>query len=235
MAVDALALALPQDLDGKKLVPGHKAPWIETHDRAERGATYGPMAPRDAMAGNVKDIMIRGAGKLSVTTEKKEEEEVVEEQKKFQMDSVWTQFGCAGGVGSDFLNKYRRHANREKARLEMMDKDWNDKEEAMAFQAKRAAKMMADDEAAAKKAAKRQKKKEAKVKAKELDKEAKSLNKETSDGNWLAKMMSMSKEEMEAEMKKKAPSAIPEGVKAVPTVSAAQMSSSSNITFREIE
>eukprot|EP00929_Paragymnodinium_shiwhaense_P120073 TRINITY_DN91978_c0_g1_i1.p1 TRINITY_DN91978_c0_g1~~TRINITY_DN91978_c0_g1_i1.p1 ORF type:complete len:234 (+),score=99.13 TRINITY_DN91978_c0_g1_i1:100-801(+) len=233
MAVDALALALPKDLEGKKLIPGHKAPWIESHDRAERGATYGPMAPRDPMATNVKDIVIRGVGKMSVTTEKKEEE--TEEQKKFQLDAVWTQFGCAGGVGSDFLNKYRRHANREKDRLAMMDKDWKEKEEAMEFQAKRAAKMMADDEAAAKKTAKRQKKKEAQAKAKAAAKEAKSFNKVENDGSWLEKMMKMSETEMQEQLKKTQPAKMPEGVKAAPQVSVAQMSSSANITFREIE
>eukprot|EP00927_Polykrikos_kofoidii_P037291 TRINITY_DN31412_c0_g1_i1.p1 TRINITY_DN31412_c0_g1~~TRINITY_DN31412_c0_g1_i1.p1 ORF type:complete len:201 (-),score=53.63 TRINITY_DN31412_c0_g1_i1:51-653(-) len=189
--------------------------------------------PRDPMCNNVLAVSIRGAGKMPITTEPSDKQAVVE-TKRLVLDKVWTTWGSCAGSGSDFFPIYRRHRNRELERIEQMDKDWDSKKEAEEFQAKRERLAEENERATAAKRAKRERRKEAKKQGEQLRKEAAGINKFTGDGTFLEAMQKMTPEEMQAVMEKNTPTT-PANVKVVPQVSPAQMSSSSNITFREIE
>merc|ERR1719408_713767 len=125
------------------------------------------------MASPIGEIVVRSAGsnaKLNLKTEKSDAEKAVE-SKIMKLEKVENFFGCVAGSGSDFFPIYRKNRNKELERLEQMDKDWDAKNDAEAFQARREAKAAQDDEAANKKASKRQRKKENAERNKKLRKE----------------------------------------------------------------
>merc|ERR1719359_2275989 len=99
-------------------------------------------------------IVVRGAGnaKVAVKTDKSDAEKEVE-SKIMKLEKVENFFGCVAGSGSDFFPIYRKGRNKELERLAQMDKDWDDKHAAEAFQASREAKAQADDAASEKKRA----------------------------------------------------------------------------------
>merc|ERR1711920_779060 len=161
------------------------------------------------------------------------------EGKIAQLEKVNNVWGSSAGSGSDAWPIYRRHRNRELARLDQMDKDYDDMQAAEAFQAKREAAEQADEAATAARRSKRQRKKEAKAEAKATEKtrkEASTLNSFTGDGSFLEQMQKLSAAEIQ--VVEKEAEALKEAAKAkkaaqVPQITVQQMSSDQNITIRD--
>mmetsp|Transcript_30053 Transcript_30053/g.64892 ORF Transcript_30053/g.64892 Transcript_30053/m.64892 type:complete len:186 (-) Transcript_30053:31-588(-) len=149
------------------------------------------------------------------------------------LEKVDSKFGCVAGASSDFFPIYRKHRSTEMERLAQMDKDWDEKLESEAFQAKREAGMMHSAEATASKRAKRQRRKEAKKTGEQMRKEADGINKFAADGSFFEALKGKTEEELK-EMLAKQPK--PEaGVVQAPVVSAAKMSSASNMIIRDAD
>jgi len=193
---------------------------------------------------NVLAVAIRGAGaggaaggtaeKVAVKTAPSDEQLVVSNKPEFE--KVWSHYGSSAGSNSCSQPIYFKHRRIELARLEKMDKDDAAMREAIAFQSKREAQILADEEAAEKKRGKRQKKKDAKAQAEEMKKKADGIKKFES-GNFLEMMMKMDPKKLEEEAKKakeEAAQAAREAAAAkASTVSVAQMSSGQNISIRD--
>merc|ERR1719323_1444596 len=134
---------------------------------------------------NVTTVAIRGAnacGKIAVKLDPSDAVKPPEANRAIleKVNNVW---GSCAGSGSDAFPLYRKMRNAELARIEKMDKDWEDLQHAEAFQAKREARFQRDEEQAAAKRAKRQRKKDAKVQSAKLRKEASGINKFAGDGS----------------------------------------------------
>eukprot|EP00930_Biecheleria_cincta_P069868 TRINITY_DN5754_c0_g2_i1.p1 TRINITY_DN5754_c0_g2~~TRINITY_DN5754_c0_g2_i1.p1 ORF type:complete len:319 (+),score=97.51 TRINITY_DN5754_c0_g2_i1:41-958(+) len=191
---------------------------------------------------NVLAVAVRGAGgggggtveKLAVKTAPSDEQLVLSNKPEFE--KVWNHYGSSAGSNSCSQPIYFKHRRIEYARLEKMDKDHEAMQEAIAFQAKREAQIIADEAAAEKKRCKRQKKKDAKAQAEEMKKKADGINKFES-GNFLEMMMKMDPKVLEEEARKakeEAAQAAREAAAAkASTVSVAQMSSDQNISIRD--
>mmetsp|Transcript_93890 Transcript_93890/g.201566 ORF Transcript_93890/g.201566 Transcript_93890/m.201566 type:complete len:189 (+) Transcript_93890:44-610(+) len=188
------------------------------------------------MADNVAAVCIRGLAESKVAVKLDASDALKPpESKRVELEKVYNTWGSCAGSGSDAFPIYRRHRNAELERLEKMDKDWDSLKSAESFQAKREAMADADDAATEAKRSKRQRKKEAKVAGAKARKAAEGVNQFAGDGSFLDAMKTMDPAEFEAEEKKRKEAEAASARVNVPTVSVAQMSSSSNITIRDVE
>jgi len=222
---------------------------VEANNNLSYSATnaYADRCMAEAMKpskANVLAVAVRGTGgggggggtaeKIAVKTAPSDEQIVVSNKPEFE--KVWSHYGSSAGSNSCSQPVYFKHRRIEYARLEKMDKDHEAMQEAIAFQAKREAQIMADEAAEEKKRGKRQKKKQAKAQAEEMKKKADGINKFES-GNFLEMMMKMDPKKLEEEAKKakeEAAQAAREAAAAkASTVSVAQMSSGQNISIRD--
>jgi len=186
---------------------------------------------------NVLPLAIRGAGDAKVPVKwDKSDKDKEAESKILKLEKVENFFGCVAGSGSDFFPIYRKGRNKELERLEQMDKDWDNRQSAEAFQASREANMKEDDAATEKRRAKRQRKKDNAERNKQFAKEAEGIKNEfASNGSWLEQMMKMNPEEMKAQIEKdkEGASAGSSQVPVMPKLTARQMDSAQNITMRD--
>mmetsp|Transcript_100730 Transcript_100730/g.285485 ORF Transcript_100730/g.285485 Transcript_100730/m.285485 type:complete len:191 (-) Transcript_100730:41-613(-) len=184
---------------------------------------------------NVTALALRSAGgcggKVAVRLEPSDAFKPPE-TKRASLEKVNNVWGSCAGSGSDFFPIYRRNRNAELARVNKMEQDWEDREVAEAFQAKREALMSADDEATASRRAKRQKRKENKAMGEKLRKEAEGINKFSGDGSFLDAMKKVDPKELEAALKE-AKEATANAKKH--SVTAKQMASEENIKIRDFD
>eukprot|EP00747_Dinoflagellata_sp_TGD_P167811 gnl/TRDRNA2_/TRDRNA2_192946_c0_seq1.p1 gnl/TRDRNA2_/TRDRNA2_192946_c0~~gnl/TRDRNA2_/TRDRNA2_192946_c0_seq1.p1 ORF type:complete len:223 (+),score=66.07 gnl/TRDRNA2_/TRDRNA2_192946_c0_seq1:50-718(+) len=156
-------------------------------------------------------------------------------------EKITNYYSSVAGASSDFFPMYRKFRNAELERLREMDQYHDEKEKAEAFQAIRERQAENDDAVTKAKADKRKRKKENAEKNKKLRQEATGINKFESNGNFLEMMKSMSPEELEKAAKAQVEAAVPaagagpSAARPMPVVSAKQMNSASNITFRDVD
>eukprot|EP00928_Gymnodinium_smaydae_P013983 TRINITY_DN1506_c0_g1_i1.p2 TRINITY_DN1506_c0_g1~~TRINITY_DN1506_c0_g1_i1.p2 ORF type:complete len:206 (+),score=73.37 TRINITY_DN1506_c0_g1_i1:88-705(+) len=184
----------------------------------------------------ISNVLVRGCNKMEVKPEASEK--VVEpESKRVELEKVNNIYGCVAGAGSNAIPIYRKHRNHELERLRQMDFDWDHRKDEEAYQAAREEKAAADDAMTDKKREKRQKRKAAKAEYENTVKAAKAVNQFESGGSFLEQMMAMAPEELEKQAKKAQPvkKVLVGPAKPEVRITAAQMSSATNITVREIE
>ncbi|CAE8713221.1 unnamed protein product, partial [Polarella glacialis] len=186
---------------------------------------------------NVPALAIRGIGgssdKLALTLA--DSQGIADDASKYpEMEKITNFYGSSAGSSSCSIPIYWKSRTIEVRRLEQMDKDYDALNDAQNFQAKREAKMTADDLVGEAKRAKRQKKKDSKVKTEEMRKAAEGVNKFAS-GNFLEMMQKIDPKELEEQVRKAKEEAKAEAAKHVPSITVSQMKSSSNITFRDVD
>lgn len=160
--------------------------------------------PANRHADIMEDLRLAEGGEAHVQTK-----DAPEERKALiEFDVAKNVWGSTAGAGSDYFHLYKRERDREIARLEKMDKDWDEKEAHVDFQAKRAEGLDKAAAATAKKREKRQRKKfnqEARKKQKS-DTKTDEVNGFDNDGSFLEEAKRLLEEEEKAKKDQALPS-----------------------------
>jgi len=157
--------------------------------------------PDNRHADIMEDLRLAEGGEAHVKTK-----DAPEERKALiEFDVAKNVWGSTAGAGSDYFHLYKRERDREIARLEKMDKDWDEKEAHLEFQKKRAEGL---DKAAAKTAKNREKRQRKKMNA-DARKKQKTDTDETNGFNNDGSFLEEAKRLLEEEEKAKKDQALP--------------------------